>query len=320
MKNIMVSSAGGLIGYGILRSIRMSDTPYNLIGTSLYSDSVASGFCDVFIQSPKVSSEGYIDWLVKMIEDHRVDLLIPSFEDDVRALSTNIDRIRKTGVKVVLNKLELISLCADKWRFFQVLKEHDSPHLIPTSLSRDYDELVEEFSLPLLLKPRRGSASKGIVMVDEKEVFMPHKKQIGKHLLAQPFIGTDDQEFTTSVFGDGRGGFCAIMTLKRKLSEQGYTQNAEVFDDEAIKGSVAALCEIFKPIGPTNFQFRWHKGRYHLLEINPRISSSTSIRSSFGYNESVMAVDYYLNDTLPEQPKITEGKAVRYVEDFIFHA
>ena len=316
----MVSSAGGLIGYGILRSIRMSDTPYNLIGTSLYCDSVASGFCDVFIQSPKVSSDGYIDWLVRMIEDYKVDLLIPSFEDDVRALSNNIDQISQTGVRVVLNKPELISLCADKWRFFQVLKKQGSPHLIPTSLSADYDELVHEFSLPLLLKPRRGSASEGIVKVRGEEVFQDHKRNIGRHLLAQPYIGTDDQEFTTSCFGDGEGGFSAIMTLKRNLSRQGYTQKAEVFNDEAITETVMALCEILKPIGPTNFQFRLHKGKYYLLEVNPRISSSTSIRSSFGYNESVMALDYYLNGTLPEQPQITKGKAVRYVEDFIFHA
>lgn len=315
----MVSSAGGLIGYGILRSIQVSDTQYNLIGTSLYSDSVASGFCDVFVQSPKVSSKGYIDWLVKIMEDYKVDLLIPGFEDDVRALSANIHRIRKTGVKVVLNKPELISLCADKWRFFQVLKEHDFPHLIPSSLSTNYDELVNEFNLPMLLKPRNGSASKGIVKVDEEEVFMQHQKNIGTHLFVQAFIGTDDQEFTTSAFGDGEGGFSTIMTLRRNLSKQGYTQRAVVFEDEAITKSVAALCNIFEPIGPTNFQFRFSMGKYYLLEVNPRISSSTSIRSSFGYNESLMAVDYYLNGTLPEQPLITKGKAVRYVEDFIFH-
>lgn len=316
----MVSSAGGLIGYGILRSIRMSGTSYNLIGTSLYPDSVASGFCDVFIQSPEVSSDGYIDWLIKMIDKFNVDLVIPSFEEDVRALSANFEKIRQTGVKVVLNKQELISSCADKWHFYQVLKKHDSPYLIPTSLSPDYDELVEQFSLPLLLKPRNGSASKGIVKIDEQEMFMIHKKKIGTHLIAQPFIGTDDQEFTTSVFGDGTGGFSAMMTLKRRLSRQGYTQKAEVFEDGAIKESVATLCEIFAPIGPTNFQFRSHNGKYHLLEVNPRISSSTSIRSSFGYNESVMAVEYYLYDKLPEQPKVTGGKAIRYIEDFIFHA
>jgi carbamoyl-phosphate synthase large subunit len=56
-----------------------------------------------------------------------------------------------------------------------------------------------------------------------------------------------------------------------------------------------------------------------LLEINPRISSSTSIRTKFGYNEALMSVDYFLNGIIPTQPKIQKGKAIRYTEDLIIY-
>jgi carbamoyl-phosphate synthase large subunit len=82
---------------------------------------------------------------------------------------------------------------------------------------------------------------------------------------------------------------------------------------------VSNLCEYYTPIGPTNFQFRKHQGVLKLLEINPRISSSTSIRAAFGYNESLMAIEYYLENKKPSQPVIKQGKAVRYIEDFIFY-
>ena len=62
-----------------------------------------------------------------------------------------------------------------------------------------------------------------------------------------------------------------------------------------MKEAIKNLCEIFNPFGPTNFQFRYHEGNLKLLEINPRISSSTSIRMKFGYNESLMAVEYFLS-------------------------
>lgn len=78
------------------------------------------------------------------------------------------------------------------------------------------------------------------------------------------------------------------------------------------------LCKLFRPIGSTNFQFRFHKGTYYLLEINPRFSSSTSMRSAFGYNDPIMAVEYYLEGKFPKQPKIRMGKAIRYIEDHIF--
>jgi len=41
MKNILVSGASGIIGYGILRSLRLSGIPYKLIGTTIYPDSAA---------------------------------------------------------------------------------------------------------------------------------------------------------------------------------------------------------------------------------------------------------------------------------------
>jgi carbamoyl-phosphate synthase large subunit len=75
----------------------------------------------------------------------------------------------------------------------------------------------------------------------------------------------------------------------------------------------------FSPVGPTNFQFRKADHGLKLLEINPRISSATSIRAAFGYNEALMAVELALENRMPIQPKIGRGRAVRYTEDFVFH-
>ena len=114
--------------------------------------------------------------------------------------------------------------------------------------------------------------------------------------MVQPIVGNDDEEYTTSAFCDGIGGFFAYMTLKRKLSKDGFTEKAEVADLDNINDVLVDLCKLFKPLGPTNFQFRKHNGVLKLLEINPRISSSTSIRAKFGYNESLMSIEYFLEE------------------------
>ena len=54
-----------------------------------------------------------------------------------------------------------------------------------------------------------------------------------------------------------------------------------------------------------------------LLEINPRISSSTSIRTAFGYNEALMAIQYFLEQQKQTKTKLKSGQAIRYVEDYI---
>jgi carbamoyl-phosphate synthase large subunit len=165
MNTILVSGASGIVGYGVLKSLRMSTTRYNLIGTSIYDDSVAPAFCDIFEQAPYTTDPKYIDWLCGLVERHDVDMIIPGINDDMLVWNEHREQLENTGVKVLLNNSDLIDLCADKWEFYQKLYENGSEYLIESRLDGTYDELKSDYGLPFLMKPRRGFASKGIVTV-----------------------------------------------------------------------------------------------------------------------------------------------------------
>jgi carbamoyl-phosphate synthase large subunit len=319
MKNILVSGASGIVGYGILRSLKKSRKKLRLIGTTIYDDSVAQAFCDIFEQAPPTNDAGYIDWLLNIINKHDIDLVIPGIEADMYKWAEHAAELEKSGVIVLLNNKDLISLCKDKWVFYERLNKLNTPYIIETTLASNFDYLANKFGLPFLLKPRCGFGSKGIVTIDNSDVFSKYKEDIGSQLMVQPIVGSENEEFTTSAFCDGKGSFYASMTLKRKLSKDGFTEKAEVVEIDDINEALSTLCEYFKPIGPTNFQFRKHDGVLKLLEINPRISSATSIRTAFGYNESKMAIEFYLENKKPKQPLIRKGRVVRYTEDFIFY-
>lgn len=319
MKTILVSGASGIVGYGILRSLKKSGKPLRLIGTSIYDDSVAPGFCDIFELAPPTNDVAYMEWLLNTIREHQVDLIIPGIEIDMYKWVEHIPEIERNGAIALLNNVELIHLCKDKWTFYENLSVAGMYCAIESSLSTEFDALKDKFGLPFLLKPRRGFGAKGIVEVDIADTFFKHRKDIGPILMAQPIVGNDDEEFTTSAFCDGNGGFYTSMTLRRKLSKDGFTEKAEVVATDEFIGAISDLCNRFHPVGPTNFQFRRCKDGIKLLEINPRISSSTSIRAAFGYNESAMAVDYFLEHRTPTQPEIRRGRAVRYTEDHIFY-
>lgn len=319
MMNILVSGASGIVGYGILRSLKSSGKPLRLIGTSIYDDSVAPGFCDIFELAPPTNDAAYMEWLLNTIRKHQVELIIPGIEIDMYKWVEHIPEIERNGAIALLNNVELIQLCKDKWTFYENLSEAGMYCAIESSLSTGFDALKDKFGLPFLLKPRRGFGAKGIVKVDSADTFFKHQKDIGPILMAQPIVGNDEEEFTTSAFCDGNGGFYASMTLRRKLSRNGYTEKAEVVATDEFIGTISDLCKRFHPIGPTNFQFRRCKDGIKLLEINPRVSSSTSIRAAFGYNESAMAVDYFLEHRTPIQPEIKRGRAVRYTDEYIFY-
>jgi carbamoyl-phosphate synthase large subunit len=319
MKKVLVSGASGIVGYGILRSLSGSGRQLGLIGTSIYGDSAAQAFCGIFERAPPTGDPGYVDWLLATIRKHQVDLIVPGIEVDMHKWIEHVPDIERSGAVAVLNDAALIRLCGDKWAFYEKLREAGLDCAIESTLCAEFESLQREYGLPFLLKPRRGFGSKGIVKIDGANTFAQHQRHLGQTLIAQPIVGDDDEEYTSSAFGDGRGGFHASMTLRRRLSKDGFTEKAEVVSTDELMEPISDLCNLFRPIGPTNFQFRKCADGYKLLEINPRISSSTSIRTAFGYNESAMAVDYFLGHQTPTQPDIRRGRAVRYTDEVIFY-
>ncbi len=311
MRTILVSGASGIVGYGILKSLR-EIKDIKLIGTTICEDSIAPVFSDIVEIVPKTCEDNYIESLIKIIQKYNVDMIIPSIEADMFKWNDERKIIKETGCISLLNNSNLINLCKDKWLFYQELSKHNKNYVIPTYMS-----VPDNIKYPVILKPRRGYASQGMVIINNEEELAIHKSKIGDTHILQPLIGSLDREFTTSAFFDTDSNLKAYMTLRRKLSKQGYTETAETDDIYNIKEALTDLANIFKPTGPTNFQFRLENNELKLLEINPRISSATSIRAAFGYNESKMSIDYFLDKKEILQPELKKGKAIRYIEDYI---
>ncbi|MEY2597981.1 MAG: hypothetical protein RLZZ142_240 [Verrucomicrobiota bacterium] len=319
-RTVLVSGASGVVGYGILKSLRGAAGRLRVVGTSIYLDSVAQVFSERFEQAIPTQDSGYLEWLLDVLRRHEVDLLIPGIEADLFLWAEHRTVLEASGARLALNTPELIGLARDKWALDRRLVELGMACRIPSLLEGNWETLKEALGVPFLLKPRRGFGARGIVRVGCREEFDRRRGELGRVLLAQALVGTDTQEYTIGSFGDGQGGMRAWITLRRSLNGQGFTEKAEVADLGVMEEPVRELTRCLKPLGPTNFQFRIHEGRPMLLEINPRISSSTAIRAAFGYNEALMAVDFFLDGKLPAQPTLRQGRAVRYAEECVFYA
>ena len=149
MKQVLVSGSSGIVGYGVLRSLRQAGQPCFLVGTSIYDDSVAPAFCDVFEQAPLTGKPEYLDWLLATLRRYRIDLLIPSIEIDMYHWVEHVPEIRATGAVPLLNVPELIALCKDKWAFYQRLAAAEGVSCaIESSLEQDFAALAAQFGLP----------------------------------------------------------------------------------------------------------------------------------------------------------------------------
>jgi carbamoyl-phosphate synthase large subunit len=315
--NILVTGVGAIIGYGIIESLRTTSIDCNVIGTDINEENYGKYICDTFIKVPYTSNPDYGTIIDGIINKYHIEIIFPGIEQDVFFFSSCRESIKAA---IVLNNPELINLSKDKFLMYNFLKKNEFENLIPTYENLSHESAVSLLDLPYIIKPKYSYASKGFHIIDSDETYNKFKEVINSNTLFQPYIGSNDEEYTVSVFGDGNGSYIDSYILRRYLSSAGASDKVfSIKHDIAIEKSVNEIVKIFKPVGPTNMQFRKSANKVFLLEINPRISSACSLRTKFGYNEPLYCLQHYIfsKQYLPTEKKF--GKAIRYISDKVIY-
>ncbi len=312
---ILVTGVGAIIGYGIINALRQQSIhPVRIIGMDIYEDAYGQFLCDKFYVAERADSPKYHSFINKLIAKEQIDLIIPGIEQDMYRL---FELKGSINTKVVLNNELLINLSKDKLETYKFFYERGL-NVIQTLFLASYEECVEALGSPFLLKPRSSYASKGIHKIYSKEEFDFYNKNKEANIF-QRIVGSDSEEYTIAVFGKGDGTYADFIILNRKLAQTGSTDKATLVPFDAdIMNYVDKICELTKPLGPTNIQLRKEGNKVYLLEINPRVSSACSIRNGMGYNDPLKCIEYYLFDRFMPVSEKKELHAVRYISDHFY--
>lgn len=311
---ILVGGIGGVVGYGALRALRAHDPSLVVIGCDIHEHAVGRAWADEFLRAPRAASGDWPDWLAGALES--VDLFIPTLDPELDRFAADPGLAASLPATVALPGNATLAAAQDKWLLDQALG--DDPMRIRSSVSTDFATLSAELGAPFLVKPRSGYGSRGIRTIATAAEFEQVREGLGSALLAQQLVGDDEHEYTVGVFGDGEGGVAASITLHRRLAPEGMTVRARcVAPVPSIEQATQRVARLLRPAGAVNLQFRLHEGQAKLLEINARLSSTTSMRTAFGYNEAGMLADFHLRGIVPAQPVLRRGEAIRYLEDLV---
>ncbi|PLX98702.1 MAG: carbamoyl-phosphate synthase subunit L [Desulfuromonas sp.] len=314
--NVLVTAVGAIIGYGIVRALKAGRYSVRVVGMDVFADAVGRQWCDDFIESVPAVDPDYPGFLLEVMRRFDIDLVCFGVEQEVLRVMFERQVFGDKFAKMVMNAEQLVTLSQDKWRMHEYLQTQGFP-VIPSRISGSYNDAVAELGSPFLLKPRCSTASKGICEIQSSEDYEYWRRKTAEDFMVQRIVGSIESEYTVGAFGLGDGSISQSVTFVRKLGRDGSTVKAATIENENIDQCVMELCHLFKPVGPTNFQFREHEGEFLLLEINPRFSSSLSLRAAFGFNEPEMCIEYFIEGKKPEVARLSKGKAARYIEDVV---
>ncbi|MBE6068674.1 MAG: ATP-grasp domain-containing protein [Clostridium lundense] len=290
----------------------------------------AINFVDKFYKIPKFNEEGYIDRLVEICKNEKVDFLIPLHEFEFDILCDNRNKFKDIGTILLLSNKKIINICADKLKTYKFFVENyiDTPttyskNEIKDILNSNLSSKREELKFPLIVKPINGMGSAGVFKVNnlrELEFFIDYIK----NPIIQEYV--DGKEYTIDVLCDLKGNPISIVPRERIEVRSGEVSKSKTVkhkgiiketsrllhclssaeEDLKIPNSVLNLSlsdsykktsYIYPVIGPYTIQCKvTSNNKIKFIEINPRFGGGVPLTFEAG-------VDYgkYFNLMVKEE-------------------
>lgn len=312
LMNILITSAGGDSAIATIRILKAT-TKHKVF--AIDCNQYAAGFylADQYAVVPRADSKLYISEIAELVQKHKIDLIIPTVEEELLKLVLNLGEI---PCHIILSPLATIITCENKLSTIKLLRD-----IIPTP--EVYTKL-SEIEFPAIIKPASSRGSRDIFLVkdqDEAEAIYSYLTSFSpehysySQILFQEYLPGD--EYTVDLVCDKKGKPLVIVPRLRLATKGGISTIGKTVKDNQIIKLVKKIVAKIPFYGPVNIQFKKDKfGEIKLLEINPRTSGGLPITYQAGVNIPLLTVKTAFSQEIkPEELLWQETLVYRYLQE-----
>lgn len=213
---------------------------------------------------------GYWDEIEDICKKENIGLILSLIDPELELLAAQKERFKKLGILVNIGDEETIRATFDKYQTLSFIKEHGYNWIksyVDFALAKEAID-AGTLSFPLFTKPRKGSGSARIEIVNNIE----RLKQIcDEHddVLIQEFI--EGQEIGVDVYVDLISEeVVSIFAKKKILMRAGETDKSVSFKDEKLFKVIADFVRDFGLKGVNDLDVFERDGEYYISDVNPR--------------------------------------------------
>ncbi len=169
MDRIMVMGTGGPAGLNFIRSLRLSNERYYIVGCDINKWHLELADVDMSYVVPPALADDYIDKINEIIESEEIDFLHAQPDIEVEIISENREKIL---TKTLLPSKETIRICRDKYITNSILRKKGIPAPYSEKVEKisDLKDLIEEIKKvsrqkKVWLRAVKGAGSKAALPV-----------------------------------------------------------------------------------------------------------------------------------------------------------
>jgi carbamoyl-phosphate synthase large subunit len=292
---VLVTGTGGPSGISVMNAIAAEALDVFSADVDPYAAGLYLVEDDRRLIVPRGDSDSYVASVLEVCERLEIAVLIPTVDSELIPLAEARAAFAAIGTELVLASLDTLQMCLDKWALH---RRCEGAVRVPRSLLADagFDPSLPE--LPVIVKPRVGSGSRGIRLVEDRDEL----ERLGRDgtLLVQENL--PGPEYSLDVLARSDGRVIAVVPRARLKVDSGIAVTGRTVHDEALQEIGRQVAERIGLTSVANVQVKEAEdGEPALLEVNPRFPGTMPLTVASGINMPKLCVDDALGSPLPEE-------------------
>lgn len=316
---LWIGAAGTSASFGIARSVRKrwaSDVFIVAADINPPQLVAASSLADAYEQVLPVDDCDFALRLTDALMRHRIDTYFPILDEEILlALRLEEDGCFTSDMQVMGGSSASVIRCNDKFLAATILTEAD----IPTPKTC-LPSLAGSLSGPLVLKPRLGRGSMGVVLLP------PGTENIDLDVFRDDiFIAQEacqPPELTLDCFRSTRSGYTRVVCRERLEVKAGVCTKARVFEDVYLCSLASKVGEVFslRDVYCIQVMRGAASSEWQVTDINPRPGAGTAMSGAAGVDflAGVLAHAWGEDFKAILPPLDREFTVVRQYDEFVF--
>lgn len=264
---------------------------------------------DIAVEVSSIYDENYSNEIEAIVSKYQIKAIISLNDLELPILIKSKIKFEKLGAKLIVSNENVIDITFDKWKTFQFFNANN----IPTPQTYiSYQDAIKALELnkiqfPLIVKPRWGSASIGIdVVEDSKELEMAYNLQfirirrtilanasnedINHSILIQEKI--NGLEFGMDIVNDFDSNYIGTFVRQKMSMRSGETDKAISVIDVRFEEIGKKIANELKHIGNLDCDVFDANGKLYVLELNPRFGGGYPFSHESGVNTVAMYISW----------------------------
>jgi carbamoyl-phosphate synthase large subunit len=263
---------------------------------------------------PRSDKPEFLDVMMRLCSSLKVDLLIPTRDEELPVFAKSRERFAKNGTRVMVADEEVVKICQDKRKFIKFCQKNGF------TTPQSYDKIdFKKLKFPVFVKPRCGKGGRQTARVNSRKELDIVLKDM-PDAIVQEYVQAP--EYTIDLFADFSGRVISVVPRERiyVLSGESFTSKTSknpLLIDESIR-----MANTLHLIGHNTIQCFLDNGKVRFIEINPRFGGAANLGFAVGAMTPLFLIKLLKGEDL--RPKIGDFEdnyvMMRYTEDLFYPA